>query len=393
MNREAKSEANKKIKIVIEQEKSDESESSVEDTLIQDSFVSANSTIINLNQSSSHEDNPKINLHNFQEYLNLNFSENKIKAEKFKMEKRIQDNLRLIKELENNSVELPRFLASCRSVYNLIKPETAEEILAVIDLFKQKLNCSIFLTFQNKNLKTFDEFEVALKNHYFKKTPAYAFYVQTFNIKQGPEESVNSYVSRLLDHKSIFLMQNDGKDMNLENIMLHALINGLTDKLMLFARIRVNTTFEELVTALQEQECFYLTSLSVSSMNVANILIDKETQFQDEVLFSTQNQNFSNTNNVQGYSNKNYPNPNNFKKGQFKNNYQNDWNQNQNSSDSNNFENFSQNAEPKGYFARNQRFNKNANHAQNFMSDDRQFMRHSCSNNNQGSRNYQNNNQ
>lgn len=169
------------------------------------------------------------------------------------LKRRIQQNFNNIKELKDDPVELPRFLASCKYFYNLIAP-SKHQVQIVIDAMRLKVNNPTFLAIQNKELKSFADFEAALKDQYYKKMPLIVFYVKIFDIKQEDDESVKSFARRLLTYQKTALVKNDGHNFNLDKIMIEALSSGLNDNLKDFARNYKTEDFDELVEALKEQE-------------------------------------------------------------------------------------------------------------------------------------------
>ena len=69
----------------------------------------------------------------------------------------------MVQDLPDDAKELPKLLAACKSLYKAINPADVDEIEQVIEFLKQKLNSEIFLSFQDKQFKTLEEFETALK--------------------------------------------------------------------------------------------------------------------------------------------------------------------------------------------------------------------------------------
>ena len=361
-------------------------------------------TVKNFKSENSFNENQKpevnsqnINLSNFKTTLNTYFSEKfenlRVKDSKFKMDDEIYKHLKHVNELKDDSIELPKFLSAARTCFDLIKPTSQEDIKKVINFLRQKLNSSIFLAFQDKEFASFEDFENELKSHYYKKTPSISFYMQIFNTKQKADESVNSYVNRLVSHKNVYLMQNDDDDLNLEKIMLQALINGLTGKLKLFAEFRKNVDFKELVAALKEQECSYSSSIAFNGINLANILLEQnDNQFQEEMMFATQNHNPLNSRHDQNGFNHNHQFQNWPQRYQNQQNPLNNFNQN----DRRNYQNFKQNSQyrgdnfnhPQGYVARNQRYDKQNNfHNWNQNNSNKQNSRN---NSQQNSRDFKN---
>ena len=94
--------------------------------------------------------------------------------------KKICDNYKLVKELPNDSKELPKFLANCKTLYKTVDPQDEDQIKIVIEFLKQKLNSVIFLSFQDREFKTLEEFQLALKNHYLRKVPSFEFYFMSY---------------------------------------------------------------------------------------------------------------------------------------------------------------------------------------------------------------------
>ena len=211
------------------------------------------------------------------------------------------EHYRRLNDLPDNKNELPRFLSSCNSIYKIIDPQNKEEVQSIINFFKLKLNSQIFLAFQNREFSTFLDFETALKNHYFRKKPSYSFYIQLLSNKQKFNESVHCFVNRLIAKKNEFLIQSNTHDLNIDEIMKQAVINGVTEKLKIFAQLKANESFDDIIKCLEEQECRISTQNSINEVNVANIYLEKQFKGQNSNDYIERNPFNSN----QGYNNQN----------------------------------------------------------------------------------------
>ena len=184
--------------------------------------------------------------------------------------KRISVSHNLVKDLPDDSKELPKFLASCKAFFKIINPVDETEINHVIEFLKQKLNSNIFLNFQNKDIKNLEEFETALKNHYLRKVSSYNFYIDIMSLKQKNNENVRSFVNRLTDKKNEFLFRNQPGELKLDEILIQALTNGLEPRLRLFAQLKDGNDFDILVQNIEDVECKFSTQ-SNNELNVADI--------------------------------------------------------------------------------------------------------------------------
>ena len=189
------------------------------------------------------------------------------------LNKRIMENYKLVKDLPDDAKELPKFLASCRTLFNIINPESIEEIRVVINFLKQKLSSAIFLSFQDKTFNSLAEFENSLKSHYLRKISSLNFYINILSLKQKHGESVRSFINRLNIKKNEFLFQNNSSELNLNEILIQALTNGLEPRLSLYAQLKCEKDFDTLVKNIEEVECNMSTQSMIHEVNVANLLL------------------------------------------------------------------------------------------------------------------------
>ena len=181
------------------------------------------------------------------------FEENFSQQEMEEINKKININCKLVKDLPDDAVELARFLASCNTFFKILNP--------------------IGGSFQFLEAKT-QEFEEALKNHYMRKISCYNFYLSMFTLKQKSNENVHSFVTRLTNKKNKFLQQNQPGDLKLDEIMTKALIAGLEPRLRLYAQLKSEQDFDVLVKNLEEVESTMSTQSAIDEVNVASILLN-----------------------------------------------------------------------------------------------------------------------
>ena len=186
---------------------------------------------------------------------------------------KLNENHKMVKDLPDNAKELPKFLSACRSLFNTVNPNGDEELKIIFDFLKQKLNSEIFLTFQDQNFKSLEEFESALKNHYLKKVPSYSFYIDLLSLKQKHNEPVRAFVNRIINKKNECLMQNQPGELNINEIMMQSLKHGLEPRLKIFAQVKGEKSFDKLVQELEELECDISTQSAINEVNVANLLL------------------------------------------------------------------------------------------------------------------------
>ena len=125
------------------------------------------------------------------------------------LNKKINDNYKLVNELPDDAKHLPKFLASCKRFFATINPYGDEEIIYVIDFLKQKLHSNIFLNFQEKHFNSLEEFENGLKDHYMQKISSFSFYFNILSLKQKQNETVCCFANRLKSKKNEFLFQDN----------------------------------------------------------------------------------------------------------------------------------------------------------------------------------------
>ena len=197
--------------------------------------------------------------------------------------RKLNENYKLVQDLPDDAKELPKFLASCKCLYKLINPVGDDEVEQVIDFLKRKLNSEIFITFQEKVFNNYEEFEASLKKHYLRKIPSYNFYMNIMSSKQKQNETVRSFMNRLTRKKNEFLQQNQPSQLDLNDILIQAFSNGLEPRLKIFAQMRDETSIDALVSKIENIECKLSTQSMINEVNVANLLLGASNEDTEEL--------------------------------------------------------------------------------------------------------------